>query len=375
VIDTDLATAAALKTMERNRKAFTVDYPGDTTDHGRYHPRVPKGDYPIGSNVGWTTGFWPGMLWLAYGLTGDPNYRDAGEIQVGRFAERLDGRIDIDHHDIGFLYTLSCVAAWRLTNNASAGLVAIHAADHLLTRWLPEPGVIQAWGSVDDSVERGRTIVDSLLNLPLLYWASQQSGDNRYATAATRHAERVMDHLVRPDGSTYHTFYFDADSGAPCFGRTHQGHRDESTWARGQAWAVYGFALAYAYTGDARFRATAERCADVFVTHLPADRIAYWDFDFSDGSDEPRDSSSVAIAACGLLELGSGQHRAEAERLIQALWDTCATRGSDASDALVLHGTQNRNTGAGVDEGNLWGDYFYLESLTRLARPDWTRFW
>jgi unsaturated chondroitin disaccharide hydrolase len=375
VIDLSVVTSSALATVERNVLTFATDYPDDTTVQGRYHARGSRGGYPAGSNIGWTTGFWPGMLWLAYALTRDAKYRAAGETHVRRFADRLQRQIEVDHHDLGFLYTLSCVAGWRLTDSSLARQVAIRAADQLLTRWLPAPGVLQAWGHLDDALERGRTIVDSLMNLPLLYWASQETGESRFASAATRHAEQVMENMVRPDGSTYHTFYFDVGSGAPRFGRTHQGHRDESTWARGQAWAVYGFALVYAYTGRSVFRTTAERCADVFLAHLPADCIAYWDFDFVDGSDEPRDSSAVAIAACGLLELSSDEYRAAAERLIQALWDTCATRGSGESDALLLHGTQNRNTGAGVDEGNLWGDYFYLESLTRLTHSDWTRFW
>jgi unsaturated chondroitin disaccharide hydrolase len=375
MIDASLAISAATATIERNMATFATDYPADATEYGRYRPRPARDGNPTGTNFGWTTGFWPGMLWLAYETTGNPKYRAAGETHVQRFADRLRRRIGLDHHDLGFLYTLSCVAAWRLARSGLAERVAEQAAEQLLTRWLPGPGVLQAWGRLDDTDERGRTIIDSLMNLPLLYWASLQTGDNRYAQAATRHAEQVMEHMVRPDGSTWHTYFFDADSGAPRFGRTHQGHRDESTWARGQAWAVYGFALVFAYTCDTRFRAIAERCADVFVAHLPADGIAYWDFDFSDGSGEPRDSSAVAIAACGLLELGTERHRKTAERAIEALWDKCATRGSAASDALLLRGTQNRNTGAGVDEGNLWGDYFYLEALTRLARPDWTRFW
>lgn len=375
MIDTALAISGALATIDRNLATFRIDYPADVTERGRYRPRPARDGQPAGSNFGWTSGFWPGMLWLAYESTGDPKYRAAGEAHVERFADRLRRKIEVDHHDLGFLYTLPCVAAWRLTESEVARRVAEQAADQLLTRWLPAPGVLQAWGRLDDSEERGRTIVDSLMNLPLLYWASLQTGDNRYAAAATCHAQQVMEHMVRADGSTYHTFFFDVDSGAPRFGRTHQGHRDESTWARGQAWAIYGFALAYAYTGDWRFQAVAERCADVFVEHLPSDGVAYWDFDFSDGSDEPRDSSAVAIAACGLLELGAERHRRAAVRAVEALWDSCATRGSTVSDALLLHGTQNRNTGAGVDEGNLWGDYFYLEALTRLAGRNWTRFW
>jgi unsaturated chondroitin disaccharide hydrolase len=129
------------------------------------------------------------------------------------------------------------------------------------------------------------------------------------------------------------------------------------------------------------FLGVGERVADVFLAHTPADGVVYWDFSFGDGSDEPRDSSASAIAACGLLELAqsdpdvASRYRKAATDVLQALWATCATRNSKESNALLLHGTQNRNTGAGVDEGNLWGDYFYLEALTRLSRPERISYW
>lgn len=369
------AIAAALHTVDRNMDAFASSYPADATHNGIYPDLRARHGYPEGSHTGWTTGFWAGMLWLAYDLTQDERYRQAAEVQVSRFAKRLRDRVDVDHHDIGFLYTLSCVSAWRRTQDELARTTAVQAADQLMGRFLPRAGVIQAWGSLEDPEQRSRTIVDSMMNLPLLYWTSEQTGDSRYAQAATRHAEQVMSHMIRPDGSTYHTFYFDLESGAPRFGRTHQGHRDESTWSRGQAWAIYGFALAYTYTHDDRFLQTAERCAAVFVANTPSDGVVFWDFDFAEGSSEPRDSSASAIAACGFLQLGSDAYAEAARHALQALWDCCATRGAEASNALILHGTQNRNSGAGVDEGTLFGDYFYLEALTRLSQPDWIPYW
>lgn len=371
--------AAAMATIDRNLLAFADVYPHDATEHGVYPPRQARKGYPPGSHTGWTTGFWAGMLWLAYELSRSDRYRVAAEVQVGRFANRLDRKIDVDHHDIGFLYSLSCVAAWRLTRNEHARQTALSAADQLMTRFLDKPGVLQAWGTLDDPEQRGRTIVDSLMNLPLLFWATEQTGSTRYASAATRHAETLMRDLVRRDGSTYHTFYFDVATGAPLYGRTHQGQRDESTWSRGQAWAMYGFALAYRYTRDERFLRTAERVSEVFLQHTPSDTIAYWDFDFADGSPEPRDSSASAIAACGLHELArwthSAHHHTVAEDIVQTLVQCCAPNPANHSDALLLHGTQNRNTQTGVDEANLWGDYFYLEALTRLSHPAWTPYW
>jgi unsaturated chondroitin disaccharide hydrolase len=202
----DIAARIALRTVERNLPVFADVYPDDATVDGIYPSRRVRHGYPPGSHTGWTTGFWAGMLWLAYELRGDEHFRDAAEVQVERFAERLRDDVDLDHHDVGFLYTLSCIAAFRVVQSSLGRQTALLAADRLMRRFLPGAGILQAWGKLDDPEQSGRTIVDSLMNLPLLYWASQQSGDRRFADAATRHAEQLMRHMVRPDGSTYHTF-------------------------------------------------------------------------------------------------------------------------------------------------------------------------
>jgi unsaturated chondroitin disaccharide hydrolase len=201
-LDVDAAVATALQTVDRNLVNFADVYPDDATEQGIYPPRRARKGYPPGSHTGWTTGFWPGMLWLAYELTGADKYRAAGEVQVERFADRLTRKIDVDHHDIGFLYSLSCVGAYRLTGSQLAHQTALAAADQLMTRFLEAPGVLQAWGTLDDPEQRGRTIVDSLMNVPLLNWASDQTGDPRFAAAGTRHTEQLLRYFVRPDGST-----------------------------------------------------------------------------------------------------------------------------------------------------------------------------
>jgi unsaturated chondroitin disaccharide hydrolase len=196
MISLDEAVACAVRTIDRNLVTFAETYPDDATEAGIYPVRRARKNYPAGSHTGWTTGFWAGMLWLAYELTGAERYRAAGEIQLARFADRLQRHIDVDHHDLGFLYSLSCVAAARLTGSALAHQTALAAADRLMTRYLPGPGVLQAWGALDDPEQRGRTIVDSLMNVPLLYWATAQTGERRYADAGKRHAEQLMQHLT-----------------------------------------------------------------------------------------------------------------------------------------------------------------------------------
>jgi len=371
------AVTVALDKVAARLTDFTEVFPDDATVDNTYQPRAASREHPETNNIGWTTGFWTGTLWLAYDLSGNADFRDAASAQVSSFARRIEHLIDCDHHDLGFLYSLSCVAADRLTGNALARQAAQAAAAHLMTRYLEPAGVIQAWGDLRDPRQCGRMIVDGLMNLPLLYW----SGDAQARTAACRHAEASAQYLMRSDGSTYHTFYFDGESGQARFGQTHQGASDDSCWARGQAWAVYGFALNHRYAPHAGLLSAACRAADYFLAHLPTDRVAYWDLSFRSGSDEPRDSSASAILACGLLELAgwlpdteATRYRRAAHGIVAALIEHCATRAEDVSSALLLHGVYHRPHNLGVDEANLWGDYFYLEALVRCTRK-WTPYW
>jgi unsaturated chondroitin disaccharide hydrolase len=378
------AIAAALQIIDANLVTFAQVYPDDTTVHNIYPPRKPLFDASMaeGTNWGWTTGFWPGMIWLAYELTGDDRYRQAGEGHIGNFTDRIERRIWVDHHDLGFLYTLTCVAPWRLLGHQSARRTALQAADLLMMRFWDKPGIFQAWGAMTDPNERGRTIVDSLMNMPLLYWASETTGDSRYATAAHRHACQLAAHALRPDGSTFHTYYFDTETGALRFVNTSQGHADDSCWARGQAWTVYGFTLNYASTRDEALLRAAQVVTDCFLVHLPSDHVACWDLVFGDCEGEERDSSAAAIATCGLLELvrwlphgpQRSRYEAAAEAILASLIANYAGHAPE-TNALLLHGVYSKPHGAGMDEGNLWGDYYYLEALTRVVNPDWRPYW
>ncbi|MFG1801425.1 glycoside hydrolase family 88 protein [Micromonospora carbonacea] len=380
---TAAAVTAAIRTVDANIATFGDRYPADTTAANRYPLRPPSAGQPEGGNVGWTTSFWPGMLWLAHDLTGDDRHLRAALSHVDSFASRMTHGIDLDTHDLGFLYTLACVTPARRTGDPKARGAALAAADHLMTRVLGPAGIIQAWGDLNDPRQRGRTIIDSLMNTPLLFWASHTTGDDRYAAAARRHTAQLRQHILRPDGTTFHTFYWDPDSGAPLRGETEQGHADHSCWARGQAWGIYGFSLNHRHVGDPALLAAASACADRFLAHLPNDHVAYWDLEFGDGSGQERDSSAAAIAVCGLLELAdnltdtasAGRYRTAAAEILRSLIDHYSTGGHPVSNALILHGVYDKPKGVGVDEGTLWGDYFYLEALTRATIPGWTSPW
>jgi hypothetical protein len=369
----DQAIADALDAVERNLAHFGQEFPA---------PSSTGGVYPAMDNTEWTNGFWTGMLWLSYELSGERRFRTAAEGHVASFDLRQRARIATNHHDLGFLYSLSCVAGYRLTGSEQALTAGLGAAQLLLERYYPNAGIIQAWGDLNDPAQRGRMIIDCNLNLPLLYWASETSGDTRYRDAANRHIEQAARHIVRPDGSTYHTFFFDPDNGQPREGKTHQGYSDDSCWARGQAWGIAGFPLVARYNGDSRLLELSKVLANYFLNRLPADGICYWDLIFTDGPEE-RDSSAAAVAACGLLELASrlpllDPLRAEYERaaagMVMTLSEHYFNDDGVPGAGLLRHAVYHKPNRIGVDESCIWGDYFYLEALLRLSRI-WEPYW
>jgi len=187
---------------------------------------------PIENNY-WTTGFWTGEIWLAYEWAkenGDPEaekLKEAAMIQVESFLHRIDHKIEVDHHDMGFLYSPSCVAAYKLIGSEMGKEAAIKAADQLIIRYHPVGEFIQAWGPMD-APDNYRLIIDCLLNLPLLYWASEETGDKKYRDIAEKHIHTAVKNVVREDFSTWHTFFFNMETGEPDHGATCQGYRDGS---------------------------------------------------------------------------------------------------------------------------------------------------
>lgn len=345
-----------------------------------------NGFYPAVDNTDWTNGFWTGEIWLAYEYSGDERLKRAGEIQVHNFLERIDNKISVEHHDMGFLYSPSCVAACKLTGSKEGREAAVKAADQLITRYRPTGGFIQAWGAVNDPGNY-RLIIDCLLNLPLLYWASEETGNEKYRNIAEKHTHTAVANVIREDYSTWHTFFFDMETGVPDHGATCQGYRDGSAWARGQAWGVYGLALAYKYTGQREYIDLFRKVTEYFLKHLPRDLVPFWDLEFTDGDDQPRDSSSASIAVCGMLEMSRYLEQEEAERyrkiaskIMKSVYDNYAVKDFETSNGLVLHSTYSNHTPhntcnhCGVDECNVWGDYFYVEALTRMSK-DWDSYW
>jgi hypothetical protein len=369
----DRAISDALAAVERNVAHFGTRFPT---------PSSTGGVYGTMDNTEWTNGFWTGMLWLSYELSGGHQFRATAEAHVASFDLRQRERIATNHHDLGFLYSLSCVAGYKLTGSEQAREAALGAARLLLERYYPNAGIIQAWGDLNDPAQRGRMIIDCNLNLPLLYWASDISGDLRFRDAANRHIEQAARHIVRADGSSYHTFFFDPNNGQPREGKTHQGYSDDSCWARGQAWGISGFPLVARHNGDTRLLDLGTVLANYYLNRLPADGICYWDLIFTSGV-EQRDSSAAAVAACGLLELASrlplfDPLRAEYERaaagMVITLSEQYFNQDGAPGSGLLRHAVYHKPNRIGIDESCIWGDYFYLEALTRLSRI-WEPYW
>ncbi|RKP51469.1 glucuronyl hydrolase [Cohnella endophytica] len=343
---------------------------------GDHFPHVGEnGKYLLNDNTEWTNGFWSGILWLCYEYSGEDVYREAARSATDRFRDRLTAGTALEHHDIGFLYSLSAKAQWILEKDGAARALTLEAAETLMKRWRPRPGLLQAWGTEGDNENGGRIIIDCLMNLPLLYWASQVTGNPAYREVAAAQADKSRRFLVRGDDSSYHTFYFNQETGEAVRGGTHQGFEDGSTWTRGQAWGVYGFALSYRYTHNMSYLETSLRMARYFLERLPEDNVVYWDFDAPETPETNRDSSASAIAACGILELlehlpGDNPNRAYLEdgvlRSMKGLVDRYSTRHRPDAEGLIERGSYSVRSGLSPDDYMIWGDYFYLEALMRL---------
>lgn len=363
------AFARAMGITEAHLEEFEDGFPAPASVHNHYEK--------IG-NTDWTAGFYTGLLWLFYEESKNPVFREAAQRHLQSFRERIEKRIWVDHHDMGFIFSLSCVAAYKLTGNEEAKKTALLAADNLKSRFQEKGQFIQAWGEMGDP-EEYRLIIDCLLNLPLLYWAGEVTGDAGYSDIAVKHLETAVAVLIREDFSTYHTYYFDRETGKPAYGATKQGYSDESAWARGQAWGIYGIALNYPHKRTEKMAAAWKGVTDYFLDHLPEDLAAYWDLYFMEG-EEPRDSSASAIAVCGIYEayrqgLCDETYVKKADRILESLAKNYGAGETEEGNGLLKHSTYGRLLGEGIDEYCLWGDYFYVEALMRCLHPDWKMYW
>jgi unsaturated chondroitin disaccharide hydrolase len=315
----------------------------------------------------WTSGFYPGSLWFLYQQTANPLWKTKAQEWQARIESQ---KTNTSTHDVGFMVFTSFGNGYRLSGNDADRQVILSAAQSLATRFSSVVGCLKSWdkGGVSDF----KVIIDNMMNLELLFWAAKHGGDPAWYDMAVSHALKTIEDHVRADGSTYHLVNYNPTTGAMQSRGTVQGFADESTWSRGQAWALYGFTMTYRETGDARFLQAARMTADYFISHLPSDHVPYWDFQAPGIPNEPRDSSAAAIAASGLLELSGLEPDARrqhtyldnAKNMLTTLSSSAYLAEGTSNQAILLHGTQNKPYGR-FDIGLIYGDYYFLEALLR----------
>jgi unsaturated chondroitin disaccharide hydrolase len=322
----------------------------------------------------WTAGFWPGLLWLLYSENGNDDLRHLAEQCEDQLDQVIQDYYRLDH-DIGFMWTLTSLARYKLLKQENSKRRAFLAANLLAARFNIQGRYIRAWNPWREGEDNaGLAIIDCTMNLPLLFWASSIGGDPRYRHVAEAHLETVLEHFIRPDGSVYHIVNFDPFSGACVEKHGGQGLAAESAWSRGAAWAIYGLTLGYHHTGHKIYLDAAKRVTHFFMAHLPEDHVPYWDFRLP--ADHPgrfRDSSAGACAASGLLllsekvsEVEAPIYRNQAIRMLESLYKNYGAWEDRAQEGLILHGTSNFPEEKNIDVPLIYGDYFFVEGLARL---------
>lgn len=332
-----------------------------------------NGEYVLESAHWWTAGFWPGLLWLVY--------RDNKDEQLKQIAEECEVQLDqvirdydrLDH-DIGFMWMLTSVARHKLLGEDSSRRRGMLAANLLSARFNLRGRYIRAWNPWKPGEDNsGWAIIDCAMNLSLLYWASETSGDPRFKHVAIEHADTVLEHFIRADGSVNHIVIFDPVTGEKLEVNGGQGYAPDSAWSRGAAWALYGMALSHRYTGEERYLHAAKRVAHFFLAQLPEDLVPHWDFRLPEGVTKYRDSSAGACAACGLLLLAelvraeeAEAYRTAGERMLHSLYANYGAWDRDDEEGLILHGTSHFPEGRNIDVPLIYGDYFFVEGLAML---------
>ncbi len=316
----------------------------------------------------WTSGFFPGVLWHLYAHTGDESWLMRARHMT---AFIKDEQYNGSTHDMGFKVYCSVGIGYRLTGDTAYKNIIIQSAKTLATRYSPTVGAIRSW---DHSKEKWDypVIIDNMLNLELLFAATRLTGDSTFYQIAVNHAETTLKNHFRPDYSTYHVIGYDPTNGAVLKRNTHQGYSNESTWARGQAWALYGYTMCYRETGKIRYLRQAEQVAKWLFDHqnMPSDLVPYWDFDAPDIPNEPRDASAAAVIASGLLELSTfsankKQYRQKAQMILRHLTDHYLSAPGENKGFILLHSTGSKPAKLEVDKPLSYADYYYLEAISR----------
>ena len=332
------------------------------SENGRWIPS------PYEGNGWWTGGFYPALMWQLYAAKSDRAFLEEARRVEALLVEEMTVFTSLSH-DVGFMYLLSCGADWKITGDETARVHTLHAATLLLGRFNPA-GFIRAWNGKEQT---GLAIIDCMMNLSILFWASRETGDPRFSNAAKIHADTTAREFIRPDGSVSHIIEFDPATGARVREHAGQGYALGTQWSRGQAWGLYGFTLAAKNTSEARYLDAAEKIAANFISHIRPDGLT--DCDFCQPKGEERvDNIAGAVAACGLTELaaltGKEGYRAAALKLVNGLLDLCTDYSDRIRGVLTRCTASYHDDGAGRHTNITYGDYFLTEALAKICGTD-----
>ncbi|MFW5889774.1 MAG: glycoside hydrolase family 88 protein [Marinilabiliaceae bacterium] len=322
----------------------------------------------------WTSGFFPGTLWYLYEHTEDPEIRNWAEEYTSRVERE---KHTTDNHDVGFMLYCSFGNGLRLTENDDYAKILATGSRSLSTRYNPDIGLIRSWDFNKDQWQYP-VIIDNMMNLELLTWAFQHTGDSTFLNIAISHADKTMKHHYREDNSCWHVVSYDTITGKPHAKNTYQGHSDESAWARGQAWGLYGYTMMFRETGKDRYLEQAREIAGFMIHHpnMPEDGIPYWDYDAPEIPDEPRDASAAAIMASALIELSdyvNDQERDQFLSVAKKQLRTLASPGYLAEPGANANFVLKHSVGAlpfdsEVDVPLTYADYYFVEALLRYKK-------
>ncbi|CCZ69349.1 glycosyl hydrolase family 88 [Bacteroides sp. CAG:702] len=320
----------------------------------------------------WCAGFWPGILWYDYEYTNDPAIRQEAE-EFTASLEYLTYEPAYDH-DLGFLMFCSYGNGYRLTRNESYRQAILRSAEALSALFNPKVGTMLSWPRNVAMFGGHNTIMDNMINLEMLFWAAKNGGDKKLYDMAVSHADTTMKYHFRPDYTSYHVAVYDTLTGEFVKGVTHQGYDDNSMWARGQAWAIYGYTVVYRETKEPRFLDFVQKVADVYLEHLPDDYVPYWDFNDPAIPYAPRDASAACVVASALLELSGyvspekGQEYKKAAVCMLESLSSDKYRSGKSKPAFLLHSTGNYPSHSEIDAAIIYADYYYIEALMRLKQ-------
>lgn len=322
----------------------------------------------------WCSGFWPGVLWYDYEATGDTAVLAEADLFTSSLKKVVDA--PVFDHDLGFLINCSYGNGYRLTGREDYKQVILAAADSLATLFNPTVGTILSWPRNVEMLGGHNTIMDNMINLEMLFWAARNGGNPYLHDIAVKHAETTMEHHFRPDYTSYHVAVYDPETGEFLRGCTHQGFADDSMWARGQAWAIYGYTTVYRETKDPKFLDFAQKVTDVYLERLPEDLVPYWDFNDPTIPETSRDASAACVVASALIELSGYVGGDKGKRYIEEAKEMLASLSSDKylsgkrNNSFLLHSTGHRPAGSEIDYSIIYADYYYLEALNRLQKLD-----